>query len=306
MKHPPSEILGARAGVARELASGVGFTEGPVWAEGRVVVASISRGLLYEVPLAGGSAAVLGEPGGGPNGLAYDPGGGTLWVAQNGGVHLRANPDKVPARAGLQRVLADRRVEDVRNDGCNAPNDLVVGPDGRLWFTDPCGDPHEGDPETGHVYAYDVAHDELELITSTDGYPNGLAFGPGGRDLYLAETRWRRVVRLRRGSSGWEREQTLDLVRGAPDGIAVTEEGHLLVAATDSGTVEVFAPDGRPLEPIDCGPRSFPTNVCFAGDDACTIVVTLPRGGRVVAFESGVPGLPLANKLAGVPLSQSE
>ena len=68
--------------------------------------------------------------------------------------------------------------------------------------------------------------------------------------------------------------------------------GRLWCAASEGDCIYAFEPDGRIAERIDLGP-SFPTNLCFAGPDRATLVVTAPKGGRVLAAEVAVPGAPL-------------
>ncbi|HEY6762951.1 MAG TPA: SMP-30/gluconolactonase/LRE family protein, partial [Baekduia sp.] len=118
------------------MAAGLGFTEGPLWtADGRLLVVSVSRGLIYAVPPEGGEGVVAAEPGGNPTGLCEDAA-GTVWIAQGGGhAPTRSLRPTVPS---LQ-AWGDGRVDDVAVDGLHAPNDCVVGPDGRVWFTDPRG-----------------------------------------------------------------------------------------------------------------------------------------------------------------------
>ncbi len=112
--------------------SGIGFREGPVWTrEGRLVVTSIDHGCLYEITK--GRAKVLANTGGGPNGLA-EGAGGTLYVAQNGGIVGMGEKSPEGTEPGIQAV----RGEDVTYvaRGLDAPNDLCFGPDGRLYFTE--------------------------------------------------------------------------------------------------------------------------------------------------------------------------
>jgi gluconolactonase len=290
------EFPGQRMGI-RVLARDIGFTEGPVWTGAAIVVTSITRGQLYEMSLGGGDARVLAEPGGGPNGLAYDPSAGRFWIAQNGRKHMPPRADVARRVPGIQWCEAGEVATLLEKPG-SAPNDCVVGPDGRLWFTNPSGDPHEGRPETGQVCALDVGRGEVEVVLETDGYPNGLAFGVDPDQLFVAETRYARVVEHRRTGDGrFVAGQVFQLVRGFPDGIALAADGGLWVTGTSSGTVEVFTPSGRTVDRIDFGADSMPTNLCFAGAGLDELVVTLAKGGRVVALDPGCTGLPLTDAI---------
>lgn len=282
---------------ARVIAADIGFTEGPVWTGDGITVTSITRGALYRVDLDGGEPELVATPGGGPNGLAVDPRTGDLWVAQNGRVHMPARasvPDRAP---GLQRVRKGV-VTQVLTVASGAPNDCAIGPDGMLWFTEPAGDPHGPLRRTGRVWAWDPRSGDRELKLTTDGYPNGLTFGIDGQTVYIAETRHGRVRRFGIDADGHLHEQSvLSLDRGFPDGLAVSDQGHVLVAGTSSGTVEIFDADGEFLERIDFGEASMPTNLCFAGSRLDQLVVTLAKGGRVVAVDAGRSGHPLTHTL---------
>lgn len=285
----------------RVLARGIGFTEGPIWTGTHVVVTSITRGLLYRMTLAGDDAVAIAGTGGGPNGLAFDPSSDTIWVAQNGRVHM---PDRaeVPDRtAGIQSWRDGGPVETRYEDPGSAPNDCVVGPDQRLWFTSPAGDPHEGDPTTGSVRALDPATGEVEVLHRTDGYPNGLAFGVTADRFFLAETRYGRVVELEwTGRELRPTSRAVTLPTGYPDGLAVSADGHLLVAGTTSGALELVDPDLRHVATTDLGRSSMPTNVCFAGAELDQVVVTLAQGGRVVVLGSDLRGAPSTGNLRDV------
>src|SRR5882757_11373374 len=138
------------------LAEGLGFTEGPVWLDDhRIALTSISHGCIYIVDPSGGATERI-ETGGGPNGLARGAN-GTLFVAQNGGAFGASGP----AQPGVQ-MITDGCVEYLVT-GLGAPNDLMFGPDGRLWVTGTRAEfdisrPDDGPP--GHVYATDVASGE--------------------------------------------------------------------------------------------------------------------------------------------------
>lgn len=281
----------------RCIAAGIGFTEGPIWTvDNRVLVTSMSRGILYEVFLDGRPPIPFAETGGGPNGLAAD-GDGSVWVAQNGGT-LTPTRSSRPARPSLQRWSAGELME-AAGDGFVAPNDVVVGSDGRIWFTDPAGTPEPDDNRLGRLCAYDPATGSVETLLADSPYPNGLAFGVDPDDFFLAETRPRRILAFRRTSDGLTRRQVFaELDHGRPDGFAIDAHGRLHVAATSAHHVAVFDHRGVRVETIDLG-ESFPTNCCFAGEDLNILLITAAKGGRVLALERTVPGNPVPQSSGG-------
>jgi gluconolactonase len=275
----------------RTVAGGLGFTEGPLWtADERLLVVSVSRGLVVDVDLHTGRTCEVAETGGGPNGLAED-GRGRVWVAQNGGVVVPSRSTRSVA-PGLQ-LLHEDTVHDVVTTGLRAPNDIVEGPDGRLWFTDP-GPP--GDTARGRVCAFDPVTGTVSVLLDGIDFPNGLAVGPRGDVLHVAETESGRVVRYDWDGAGLHRSGiSAILPEGGPDGLALDRDGRLYAAAPDADAVFAFEPDGRPLEPLRFRGRTFPTNLCFAGVDRDVLVVTAGKGGRVLAVTgfAHAPGLPV-------------
>lgn len=276
----------------RDVVTGVGFTEGPLWtSDGRLLCVSMSRGCILEVDLEQGSAKSCAETGGGPNGLC-ESADGSVWIAQSG----RRREERPVARRvppGIQRWRPSAAVEDFLMDEFDSPNDCAMGPDGRMWFTDPRGPALEGDPEPGRVCALDTRKRRADVVLEGAMYPNGLAFGPGGSQLYVAETAAQRIVRYRVAGEGLSGgEEFAAIAPGKPDGIAFDSEGNLYVAATTADEVVVLDSSGGVSERIRVG-ASFPTNVCFGGREMTTLFITAARGGRVLAVEGRIPGLPL-------------
>lgn len=268
----------------RTLATEIGFTEGPIYLPtNEILVTSMSRGLVYRVSLDGAPPEVAAETGGGPNGLAPGPG-GVVFVAQNGNATMQSRSPR-PVKPGIQTIRGSD-VEDTLVTGCAAPNDLVYGPDGLLWFTDP-GQPtpcvRTLDPESGRL---DVAIDGI-------GFPNGLAFGLDPDELYVADSGSGDILRFRRtGGSIGGREVFAKMPGGSPDGIAFDADGNLYVAAFEADQVVVLHPTGAQAAVLPTGERSRPTNVCFAGADLSVLVVTAASGGRVLALEGTFRGRP--------------
>ena len=263
----------------RTLAASIGFTEGPLWtAAGELLVTSVSRGLVYRVPLDGSEPTVAFEPGGSPTGLALVPG-GLICVAQTGSANFRSKSHRLE-EPGIQIVRAGG-VEQTPIRGCAAPNDLVFGPDGLLWFMDP------GAPDPC-VRTLDLSTMELETVLRGIDFPNGLAFGRDPEELYVADSASGDIIRFRRVQGRMGDARVHARMPGAsPDGVAFDRDGNLYVAGFESDEVVVFDPAGTRVAVFATGERSRPTNVCFAGEGLSTLVVTVASGGRVLA----VPGV---------------
>lgn len=280
---------------ARTLATGIGFTEGPVWtSQHRLFVTSLSRGAIYEVFLDGRDPVAAAEPGGGPNGMtaAAD---GRLWITQNGGTAMpsRSTRRVVPSiqvwdPAGVVAPRTALRGQVV------APSDCACGPDGALWFTDPDGHGFGADALPGRVWRFEPATGEAVPVLDDVYFPNGIAFGPDGGDLYVSETARDRVRRYTVTSAGLTRDTgATELSVSTPDGIAVDTAAGVWVAGSRSGAVSYFDAAGRLTQRLDLGVQTMPTSVCFAGPELTTLVVTVAKGGRVLAFDVDTPGLPV-------------
>lgn len=256
------------------LANSIGFTKGPVWlTSAELLVTSVSRGLVYRVSIEGGGAEVAAETGGGPNGLAVGPD-GVIYVAQNGSVNFQSRSPR-SVRPGIQAIRAGE-VEDLVVEGCSAPSDLVLGPDARLWFTDP------GQPEPS-VRALDLRTGQLSTVITGIAFPNGLAFNAAGPELYVADSETGDILRLEvaDGAAG-DAAVFANIPSSSPDGIAFDKEGNLFVAGFATDEVVVLGPSGEQVATMPTGAASRPTNLCFAGPNLSRLVVTAASGGKVL------------------------
>lgn len=256
-----------------EVASGLNFPEGPVWWNGAVHVVEVLGGTLARWEPREGVTRVV-TLGGGPSGsaLGHD---GALYVSQNGGVGTahRTQP-------GVQRVTPDGRVTmlctEIDGIPLGAPSDVVLGPDGRLYITDP-GDVIDPTAEVrpGRIFALDPVTGDGELVVELGAvYPNGIAFDPAGR-LVWSESFGMRLGTL--DDTGAPSVLSEMPPTHMPDGLRFDEQGLLYVASPTAGCVVVLD-GGRPVTELACGP-GLVTSCCFvAGDLFVTAAGASPIG----------------------------
>jgi len=265
------------------LASGLGFTEGPLWTlRATIMIVGLSRGLVHEVDPKDGALIRSVLVGGRPNGLAEGLD-GDIWITQAGG-------NGVPP--SIQRI----RGNDVATfaGDFHAPNDLAFGPDGLLWFTDPAGHALTDAPQPGRIWTMDTRSGVFTVKADCIHYPNGLAFSPGNDALFVAETATARILRFGYADAAIEDPTVfIQMQEGHPDGIAFDHSAYLYVAATDGGNVQLFTPSGELAEIITLPPGGFATNLCFGGAGNNMLYVTSAKGGTILTMPRETTGLAL-------------
>jgi gluconolactonase len=277
----------ARNAVLERVADGIEWGEGPLWdpREGSLLFSDIPRnGIFRWTPGGGvtlaiersgytGSAPFTGrEPG--SNGLTFDAE-GRLVIAQHGDRRVvRREHD------GRFTVLADR----FEGKRLNSPNDLVYRSNGDLYFTDPpyglpatFKDPARELPFQG-VYRLTPAGELTALVTDMSA-PNGLAFSPDEKTLYISNSDRRLPIWMAYTvddagalSDGRQFAEAAQWVRdgdGLPDGLKVDARGHVFAAGP--GGIHVFAPDGTRLGRVQTG---VPTGNLNWGEDGTVLYIT--------------------------------
>lgn len=276
--------------VVATLASGLGFVEGPVWTtDGRLLVASLNRGHVYDVDLITGGATLLAEPGGGPNCLAQNRFGGPLWITQTAGAIMPSRSDR-PTRVGLQRLDPDTGViEDFPLDGVDSPSDCVVDSAGLVWFTDPPVHDVAAAPPTGALRFFDPSTGTVTTAAEGIAFPNGLAFSANEQHLFVSETSTRQILRFSRSGTALHRDDwTATLPAGHPDGLTVDAEGGLWVAGSDGANLCYIHPDGSVGPQVRFSAGSLVTSVAFVGNHHDVLAITNAKGGRVHTFRPEV------------------
>jgi len=287
-----------------KLASGFQFIEGPIWhPDGYLLFSDPNANTIYRwTP--DGSVSVFRSKSGytgtdigeyhqpGSNGLTLDPN-GLLTIDEHGNRRVTRLE-----RTGKITVLADRY------DGkrLNSPNDLVYRSDGTLYFTDPpfglpkaFDDPRKELPFSG---VYMVRDSQVTLLTKEMSGPNGIAFSPDERYLYVDNWDLKRKVLMRydvaadgtvsNGRVFYDFTRLPEPV--ALDGIKVDERGNVYVSAP--GGVWILSPAGKPLGRIV--PPEHDANFAWGDADRRALYLTASTGlYRIRLNVAGVrPGAP--------------
>jgi len=282
-----------------KLADGFIFTEGPVWVpDGYLLFSDPNANTIYrwspdgqvsvfrtKSGYAGPDVSEYGQPG--SNGITLDPD-GRVTIDEHGNRRVVRIE-----KTGAVTVLADR----YQGKRLNSPNDLVYRSDGTLFFTDPpfglpkaFDDPRKELPFSG---VYSLKDGVLRLATADLTGPNGLAFSPDERYLYVAnwDEKKKVLMRYRAQEDGSLSDgQVFFDMTGAPgedalDGVKVDLRGNVYVSGP--GGLWILSPDGRHLGTI-VGPE-HPHNLAWGDDDGRTLYLTAQTG--LYRLRLKVPGI---------------
>jgi gluconolactonase len=250
-------------GTREVVATGLEVPEGPVLLpDGRVAFVEQIRGRVSVYD--GTGVSTLSESAGSPNSVTFGHGDGYLYAAQNGGV-VGDWRSTNPTAPGIERISLDGEVTRVASEvsgiTLKAPNDLVFGPDGRLYFTDPSeGYDPDNKRETNRLFALDASGGEV-LIELPPSYTNGLAFTADDQLVWVES--YNRAVCVLDG--GARRELCILPEDHVPDGLDVAVDGRLFITTVMSHGITVVSPDGEVLDLIELDGDALPTNCCFDG-----------------------------------------
>jgi gluconolactonase len=249
------------------VASGFGFTEGPVWdPNGFLYVSDEELNKIFRVYLDGRKEALISL--GDPDGNTYDQQHRLVDCASVLRAIIRISSD------GKYTILADRFEE----KKFNSPNDVVLGPDGALYFTDPTLDLPKGETQEltyQGVFRLD-AGGKVTLLTKELSQPNGLAFSPEGKKFYVDDSKQRNIRVYDFRSDGTIAngrvfgEEPGGKGDGVPDGIKVDREGNLYV--TGPKGIWIWDAEGHHLGTIVMPEQ--PANLAWGDVDLGTLYIT--------------------------------
>jgi gluconolactonase len=271
------------------LAEGFTWTEGPVWLggaeDGHLLFSDIPRNSIFRWSRSGGVQLFMTPSG--YTGVTYyglEPGSNGLLLDSQGRLVMCEHGDRrvsVLTKDGGKMTLADR----YQGKRLNSPNDAALKSNGEIYFTDPpYGLPQRyEDPrrELDHCGVYRVnGEGQVELLSTALERPNGIAFSPDEKTLYVAQSDPKKAIWMAfpvKGDGTLGEGKLLhdatkfvgDQHPGLPDGMAVDVRGNIW--ATGPGGVWIFSPEGRVLGKLLTGQR---TSNCAFGEDGQTLFIT--------------------------------
>ena len=245
------------------LHTGCRWTEGPAYfPAGRYLVFSdIPNDRLLRWDETTGTVGVFRQPSRFANGHTVDRSGRLVSCEHGGRQVTRTEPD------GSVTVLADR----YQGQRLNSPNDVVERADGSIWFTDPAYgidsdyEGHQAESEIGacHVYRIDPGSGAPRIVAGDFSRPNGLAFTPDERKLYISDSEERHIRLFAVTDDGalTGGEVFARCGAGTFDGIRLDSEGRVWAAAGDG--LQCFDPDGTLLGKLQV--PEIVANLTFGG-----------------------------------------
>jgi gluconolactonase len=289
-KDPALDAIIPSSAKIEKLASGFAFTEGPVWIKdgGYLLFSDIPNNAINKWTT-DGKVAEFRKPSGydgtdapagafiGSNGLTLDKEGRLIICEHGNGRVTRLEKD------GKLTVLAAK----YQGKRLNSPNDAVYKSNGDLYFTDP---PYgfvkqDEDPKKelkfNGIYRLNAAG-KLDLLSKELTRPNGLAFSPDEKYLYVANSDEKRKIWMRfevkpdgtlaNGKVFFD--VTAETAEGLPDGLKIDQAGNLY--CTGPGGVWIFSSEGKHLGSIQ--PPEVPANVHWGDTDGKTLYMTARTG----------------------------
>jgi gluconolactonase len=255
------------------VADGFQFTEGPLWLpDGSLLFQDIKAERTYRLD-SGRSVHLVRERTGAANGQTFGLGGSIVFCEQNG---------RRLSRFDLGMGLVEPMVETWNGARLNSPNDVVSRSDGLIYFSDPAYGVAPADRALHFqgVFALDPrAHgpEALRLLADDFEKPNGLAFSPDERTLYICDTGRYHVRAFDVERDGSPRVGSSRIFArldpgepGGPDGMKVDCAGRVYVAVALG--IWVFEPDGSLLGILSMPVR--PSNLAWCDSDAQGLAIT--------------------------------
>lgn len=250
------------------MGSGFGFTEGPVWDKADFVwVSDEELNKIFRLYPDGHREEMIAL--GDPDGNTYD--------------HEHRLIDCASVLRAIIRLSEDGKsystlASQYQGKRFNSPNDVVLGPDGAFYFTDPTLDLPKGQPQEipfQGVYRLD-AKGEVRLLTKDLAQPNGLAFSPDGKLFYVDDSEKKNILVYHFHKDGTISDGRVfgteegNPHEGVPDGMRLDRAGNIFV--TGPKGIWVWSPAGVHLGTVELPEQ--PANLSWGGPDNSVLYIT--------------------------------
>jgi gluconolactonase len=245
--------------IVEKVASGFQFAEGPMWRDGRLWFSDLVGNKMYAVSPDGKVELLIDHSGGLDNVAPKSFKGSNAMVTDTDGSVLMC-------QHGLRRIVRlDKDLHQTmfldrwQSKRLNSPNDLVFGPDGSLWITDPPFglDKQDRDPakETPFSGVYRYTNGKLNVALKDLANPNGIGFSPDGKFLYVSNSGPKMFVNQYEVKADGSLGKSVALIsypdqpnNEVPDGLKVDSAGNIWT--TGPGGIRVITPQGKVLGQI--------------------------------------------------------
>lgn len=297
---PAADAIIPQDARVEKLAGDFQFVEGPIWVhskgQGYLLFSDIPANVIRKWDPKGGVSIFLDKSGftgadasnvGGQTnngfGLVSLIGSNGITLDKQGRLVFCQHGDRQISRLeknGKRTVLASR----YEGKRLNSPNDLVFKSDGSLYFTDPTAGLRlqDKDPQRELPFAgvYRLAKGRVQLLSRDFTRPNGIAFSPDEKYLYVNDTAKKIIMRFDvQPDGGVSSGQVItdmnsDTTPGAPDGMKVDQKGNIY--CTGPGGFWIMSPDGKAIATVKT--KELPANLNWGDDDAKTLYLTARTG----------------------------
>ncbi|KUL27014.1 SMP-30/gluconolactonase/LRE family protein [Actinoplanes awajinensis] len=272
---PTGSPLPATTVAATKIRDGFNFLEGPAWDAATLTLKLTdmhdgsgpenvqSSDILTYTPATGAFSTFL--TGAGSNGLAISRDGTQLVAA----THDQRSVSTFDLRTGARGVLA----ANYQGRRFNSPNDLTIGPDDTVYFTDPDFQrANRADEMAGKTSVFRVKNGVVTLIDDTIREPNGIELSPDAKWLYVGGNATGKVYRYPVAADGSTGVRADFVSLAGTDGGTIDCAGNVYQVTFSDGKVHVYAPGGQSLGTITAGRNA--TNAAFGGPDGRTLFIT--------------------------------
>lgn len=282
-----------------KLATGFTFTEGPIWhPDGYLLFSDMPMDVRRKWSEDSGVVEVM-KPANKCNGMTLDAELRLVvcehWTSQVVRATLKADGTEA-SRETIASHYGDKEL--------NSPNDVVVAPDGSIYFSDPTygrmdvfGNPREQQLDFQGVYRVPAGGGDVQLLVDDFMQPNGLCFSPDEKTLYINDSGVLHIRRFDVAADGslsggdvilGEIGSPDDFAGGICDGMKCDEQGNIWV--TGPGGVWVVAPDGEHLGTVEVPEHTG--NLTWGGPSWDVLYV--PSSSSLYRFQAKVSGNRLA------------